>query len=158
MHQLHHDLRIIVHTLEQHRLAAEGDPGPRQAIERGHRCRCQLARMIEVGVHEDRMVLLHHLAELGSDTLRQMRGNATSKSYDFDVRDRAQLLEQVLQTPVAQHHRIAAAHDDVADLRVFAQILERRLVLIEGNLLRISNLPATGAEPAVGCANRAHQE
>ena len=86
--------------------------------------------MIEVSVHEDRVILLHHLAELGRDALRQMRCDATSDTNDLDVRNGAQLLEQIFESTITQHHRIATAHDDVADLGVLAQILERRFVLV----------------------------
>ena len=114
--------------------------------------------MIEVRVHEDRVVLLHHLAELGRDALGQVRGDAAPDANDLDVRNRAQLLEQVLQPPIAQHHRIAATQDDVADLGVLAQILERRLVLVERDLLRIADLSAPGAKAAVSSADRTYQK
>ena len=39
-----------------------------------------------------------------------------------------------------------------------ADVLERRLVLIERNLLRIADLAAPGAEAAVARADRAHEE
>ena len=77
---------------------------------------------------------------------------------DLDVRDRAELLEDVLQPAVAQHHRVAAAQDHVADLGVLAQVLERRIVLVERNLLRVADLAPPRAEPAVARAHRAHEE
>src|SRR5690349_6230924 len=104
------------------------------------------------------MVLLHHLAELGRYALGEMRGDAAANADDLDVRYRSQLLEQILQSAIAQHHWIATAHDDVADLGVLAQILERRLVLIERNLLRIADLSAPRAEAAVCRTDRAHQK
>ncbi len=158
MHQLHHHLGVVVDSLEQHRLAAERDAGSRQAVQRGNGGRRQLARVIEMRVHEDRVVLLHHLAEFRRNPLRKVRGDATSDPDDLDMRDRAKLLKEIFQSPVAQHHRIATAHDDVADLRVLAEILERRIVLIERDLLGITDFAPSRAEAAVGRANRAHQK
>src|SRR5580704_19581872 len=86
-------------------------------------------------VHEHRMVSLHHLAELRRDALGEMTGDAAPDPDDLDVRYRAQGLEEVLETPVGQHHRVAAAQDDIADLAVRAKIRERGIVLIERDLL-----------------------
>ena len=104
------------------------------------------------------MVLLHHLAELRRDALGQVRRDAAADADDLDVRDRAQILEEILEAPVAQHHRIAAGHDDVANLRMLADVLERRVVLIERDLLRVADLAASRAEAAVARADRAHEE
>ena len=105
--------------------------------------------MVEVGVHVDGMVLLDHLAELGRDARRQVRGDAAAEADDLDVRDLAQLLEEVLQPPIGQHHRVAARHDHVADLGMVGDVLEGRLVLVERNLLRIADFAAPRAEAAV---------
>src|SRR6267154_2124242 len=78
-----------------------------------------------------------------------MRGNAAADPDDLDVRDRPKLLEEVLQSPIAQHHRIATAHDDVADFGVLAEILDRRIVLIKRDLLRIADLATPSAESAI---------
>jgi len=65
-------------------------------------------------------------AEFGGYALGQMRGDAAADPDDLDVPGvRAKLLEEVLQSAVAQHHRVAAAHNDVSDLRVLAST-ERR--------------------------------
>src|ERR1043166_6158068 len=64
LHQLLHDGGRIVHAAEQHRLTSQRDAGIGQLIERFHGCRGEFARMVEVGVHVDGMVPLHHLAEL----------------------------------------------------------------------------------------------
>ena len=87
-----------------------------------------------------------------------MRGNAASDADDLDVRNRAKLLEEILQSSVAQHHRVPAAHDYVADLGMLAQILKSRLVLIERNLLRIAHLATSCAEPAIRGADRTHEK
>src|SRR2546423_8193054 len=104
------------------------------------------------------MILLHHLAELWRYALRQVRGDATAQADDLDVRDGAQPLEDVLQPAVAQHHGIAAREDDVADLGMRGDVLERRLVLVERDLLGIADLPPPSAEAAVARADRAHEE
>ena len=57
-----------------------------------------------------------------------------------------------------QHHRVAARQDDVAHLGVRRDVLERRLVLVERDLLRIADLPPPRAEAAVARADRAHEE
>ncbi len=104
------------------------------------------------------MVPLDHLAELGRDPLGQMRRDAASDANDLDVRDRAQALEEILQPAVRQHHRVAAAQDDIADLGVRPQVGEGRVVLIEGDLLRIADFAASRAEPAIRRADRADEK
>src|SRR3954468_13323717 len=99
-----------------------------------------------MSVHVHRMVLPHHLAELVGDALRQMRGDAASDADDLDVWDRAQPLEDVLESAVREHHRIATRQDDVADLGMRGEVLERGVVLVERDLLRITDLATTRAE------------
>jgi hypothetical protein len=77
---------------------------------------------------------------------------------DLDVRDRPQPLDDVLQATIAQHHRVAAGHDHVAHLGMRGDVLERRLVLVERDLLGIADLAPPGAEAAVAGAHRADQE
>src|SRR5687768_9769302 len=87
-----------------------------------------------------------------------MRGDPTPDAYDFDVRDLPQPLKDVLETAVGEHHRIAARQNDVANLGVLTDVLERRVVLVERDLLGIANLAAASAEAAVGRADRADEE
>ena len=127
-------------------------------VERLTHARRELVGMIEVRVHVHRVVLLHHLAELRRDALRQVRGDAAPDADDLDVRNGAQILEQILEAPIAQHHRIAARHDDVANLRMLPDVLEGGVVLIERDLLGITHLAATRAEAAVAGADRTHEK
>src|SRR5919107_1048023 len=60
--------------------------------------------------------------------------------------------EDGLESPVIEQQRVAARHDDVADLGVLFEVLKRTLELRHRDLLRISHLAAAGAEPAVAGA------
>src|SRR5678815_5776608 len=104
------------------------------------------------------MVLLHHLTEFRRDAGRQVRRDPTAEADNLDVRDLTQALEEVLEPPVGEHHRVAARHDHVADLRVLAEILEGRLVLVERDLFGVADFAAARAEPAVRRADGTHQE
>ncbi len=118
----------------------------------------ELGRVVEVDVDEDRVVLGDHPTEIVGDPLRQVMRDAGVDADDLDVRDVAQVLEEVLETPVRQHQGVAAGEDDVANLGMLAQVLERRIELVERDLLRISDLAAARAKPTVGRADGADQE
>ena len=77
---------------------------------------------------------------------------------DLEVRDGPEPGEDGLEPAVVQQQRVAARHDDVPDLGVLLEVLERALELRHGDLFGIAHLPAPGAEAAVAGANRRDQE
>src|ERR687895_196128 len=87
-----------------------------------------------------------------------MRGDSAPDAYDFDVRYLSQLLKDVLETAVREHHRIATRENDVANLGVLTDVLERRVVLVERDLFGVANLAAASAEAAVGRTDGADEE
>ena len=69
----------------------------------------QLARMIDVHAHPERMIFREHRAKLGRDALRQKNRNARADAQKFDVRNRAQAAQHFFQLIVAEEQRVAAA-------------------------------------------------
>ena len=80
--------------------------------------RRQLVGVVEVDVDVERVVLLQHGHELRRDPLRQEAGHARADADDLEVRDGPQPGQDALEPRVAQHERVAARDDDVADLLV----------------------------------------
>ncbi len=158
LHQLLHGLRVVVDTLQQHGLRTEGATGAGELGEGFFGGGVELGRVVEVDVDEDRVVPGDHPTEVVGDSLRQVMRDTGVDADDLDMRDIAQVLEEVLETPVRQHQGVAAGEYDVADLGVLAQVLERRVELVERDLLRISDLAAARAKPTVGRADGADQE
>jgi hypothetical protein len=158
LHQRLHDLRIVVHALEQHRLTAERHAGVGQHAEGLHGGRRQLVGVVEVGVDEERVVLPQDGAQLRRNPLGEVAGHPAPDAHDLDVRDRAEALEDVVDAPVGQHQWVAARHDDVPDLLVLLEVAERRFQLRHRDLLGVPHLASPGAEPAVGGAHRRDQE
>ena len=98
------------------------------------------------------------VAELGRDPLGQVAGDPAADPDDLEVRDGPEPGEDGLEPPVVEQQRVAAGHDDVADLGVLLEVLERALELRHRDLLGIAHLPPPGAEPAVAGADRGDEE
>jgi hypothetical protein len=69
-----------------------------------------------------------------------------------------QAAADVVEAPVRQQQRIAAGHDDVANLGVLLEVTERRLELRHRNLLGVAHLAPPRAEAAVRRAHRRHEK
>ena len=86
--------------------------------------------------------LLHHLAELGVIPRRQVRRDPAAEADDLDVRDlrsrwkmySSRRSESIIGSPPDSSH--------IADFRMRTDVLERRVVLVERNLLRVADFPA----------------
>ena len=76
MHQPFHDLRIVIHALEQHGLCAQRHARVRQLAARGLHLRRQFVWMVEMQVHINRVIFFHDFTKLGSDAFRQRAGDA----------------------------------------------------------------------------------
>ena len=101
----------------------------RQRLEGGPHFGGQLARMIHVHAHPERMIFLQHRAELRRDSLRQENRDARADAEKLDVRNRAQPAEDFLQLVIAEEQRVAAGEKHVAHFGVFFEILEGCLEL-----------------------------
>src|SRR5437763_16860385 len=78
--------------------------------------------------------------------------------YYLEIGKRLQMFAKYLTRAVREEQRIAAGHDDVADLGVLLEVAERRLEPGQRDLLGIAYLAVPGAEAAVGSAHRRDEE
>ena len=85
MHELLHDLRIIVDPFKKHRLSTQGDPCIRQTTTGLFDLRGEFIRVVKVEVHVDGVVLFHDFTELGGDALREGSGHPCAKTNEFQV-------------------------------------------------------------------------
>src|SRR5205807_3374516 len=96
------------HAGKQHALVAQRDPGIGQTLQRFLYFNSELARMINVHAHPERMILRQHRAKLWRYSLRQENRNPRPDAKEFDVRNRAQAAEQILQFAIAKKERVTA--------------------------------------------------
>jgi len=71
---------------------------------------------------------------------------------------RSELGEDIFEPDVAQHQRVAAGNDDVADLLMSPDVIEAVLDVAGVDLAGVADLALPGAEPAVGRATVRHQK
>src|SRR5207237_8187347 len=82
----------------------------------------ELAMMINVHAHPERMILRQHHAKLWRDSLREKNRHPRPDAEEFDVRNGPQTTEQILQFAVAKKERVASRKKHVADFSVLLQI------------------------------------
>src|SRR5258706_14428151 len=108
---------------------------------------------------EQRMILPKHRAELGRDSLRQKNRNPRADAEELDVRNGAQLAQQVFELVIAEQQRVAAAQQHVADGGVAADVInllvELRMEIIAGG---IADESRPRAIPAISRAANGNQE
>ena len=75
-------------------------------------------------VDVNRMIFLEHVAERIRDAARQDAGESRADADDLHVRDGAQAGYDAFEFAVAHHQRIAARQQNVADLRVAADVVD----------------------------------
>ena len=159
VHQSLHDLRIVVDAFQKHGLRPERHAGIGQPAAGVDDLGRQLVRMVEMQVHIHGVIFFHDLAESGRDALRQAAGDAGADAQDFQMRDRAQGLEHLLQQVVGQQQRVAAGENHVPHFRVFAQVGDRLVEVALFNEPRLADQPLARAEAAVDRALvRDHQQ
>ena len=71
-----HDFRVVVDVFEEDGLVAERNAGVSEAAQRVTDFRGQLARVVRVDAHEQRMEFFQHRTQFGRDALRQERRDA----------------------------------------------------------------------------------
>ena len=119
----------------------------------------QLARVIDVDAHPERMIFLQHLAELGRDPLRQENRDAGADAEELDVRDRAQAAEDFFQLVVAEEQRVAAGKQHVAHFGVFFEIFEGGFKLgVQFLFAHAADDAGAGAIAAVARATIGHEK
>ena len=117
-----------------------------------------LLGMVDVDVDPERMVFPDHLAELVVDALRQEHRHAAADADDLDVRDRAQVAQQLVQHLGRHGQRIAAAQQHVADLRRAGDVVDLRLVFLAAEVGRgVADDAAASAIAAIAGALRRHE-
>ena len=101
--------------------------------------------MVEVEVDPERVVLLEDLAQLVVDPLGQEDRDARADPDDLDVGDLAQPAEDRLEQLRGKGEAVAAADQDVADLRGAAEVVELGLVVLAVEVLgRVADDPGSG--------------
>src|SRR5512146_967888 len=80
--------------------------------------------MVEVSVHENRVVFLQHVAERIGDPARKHTGKSRADADDLHVRDSAQAGNDPLEFAIAHHQRISAGKENVANLSVAADVVD----------------------------------
>ncbi len=87
------------------------------------------------------------------DALWQKHRDPGSDADEFDMWNRPQFTQQVIQTVVAEQKRITTAQENIAYLRMRADVFESFFVAgMEVVVLGIGYQAAAGAVAAVGCA------
>ena len=150
LHERPHHGHVVIDMLEQNGLVAQRNASIGQSPERFAHFGRQLAWMIRVHAHEERMKLLQHRAEFGRDALREKNRDARADPDKLHVRNRAQPGQQILQLFIAEQQRVAAAQQDVAHFGMLRDVgnlfVELRMEVVAGG---VADEPGTGAIPAI---------
>src|SRR5204863_8477447 len=85
----------------------------------------ELARMIDMHAHPERMIFLEHRAKLRCDALRQENWNARADPEKLNVWNGAEPTQDALEFFVAENEGVAAGEKHVADFGVLFEITER---------------------------------
>ena len=102
MHERLHRFQIVVHAGKQDALVPQRNPGIGQTLERFFHFDGQLARMIHVHAHPKRMIFRQHRAKLRRDPLRKENRDPRADAEKFDVRNRPQSAQKILEFTVAE--------------------------------------------------------
>ena len=122
MHERLHRLDIVVHAGEQDALVSERNARVREALERLFHFHGELARMIDMDAHPERMIFFEHGAKLRRDALRQKNRNARADPEKLNVRNSAKAAENALEFFIAENEGVAAGEKHVAHFGVLFEI------------------------------------
>src|SRR5260221_10795209 len=92
------------------------------------------------------MIFAQHSAKRGRDSLRQKNRDARADAQELDMRNGAQLAEQVLQFFITEQQRVAAAEQHIAHGWRVANVLD---LLVE---MRMEIVSAGVAHQPGACA------
>ena len=150
VNQLHHHVGAVVHAGQQHGLVAQGDTGVSQHSAGLGSLGSELLGGVEVGIQPHGVILLQHVAQLGSDTLGAHHGGAGAQTDDLHVRNGAHALDDVLQSLVVDHQGVTARQQHVTNLGMSGHIVDALVDLRHGHFaVVLTGEAATGAVTAV---------
>src|SRR6266480_3397592 len=87
----------------------------------------ELAWMIHVYAHPQRVIFRQHCTQLGGDSLWQENWHPRTDAEKFDVLDSAQPRQQLLEPVIAENQSVATTQKHVAYFGVCFEITERLL-------------------------------
>src|SRR5262245_34119019 len=115
--------------------------------------------MIHVNAHPERMIFRQHSTQLSRDSLWQEDRYPRTDAEKFDVLDRAQPRQQLLEPVVAENQGVATAQKHVTNFGVCFEIPERLLEIgVQFLLANSANDSTPRAITAVTCTTIRHQE
>jgi len=159
VHQRFHDGGIVVDAAQENSLVAERDASISEAFTRGARFGSQLAGMIRVDAHPQRVKLLQHRTKLRRDALRKENWDPAADAKELDVRDSANLREEMFEPFIAQEQRIPTAEQHVADFGVPANVLDGSTEIgFEVLVPHSADDAASRAVPAIRRATICHEK
>ncbi len=85
MHQLALNIRVVIHTGQQHGLVPKGDTCPGQFIASIGEFGRDLVGMVDVDVEPERVELLQHVSEVIGDPLRHKHRDTGTDPDDLDM-------------------------------------------------------------------------
>ncbi len=96
------------------------------------------------------MIFAQHGHQLGRNALRHDNRSPTTDAYDFNVRNLAQSLQDILKALVAEHEGVAARQKYIAYARGTANIIDRRIdLLLTTRLIGSTGNTPSSAMPAI---------
>ena len=152
------DVHAVVDAGQEHRLVAQRNAGPRQAVARARQLGRDLVGVVDVDVQPDRVVLREHLAQLVVDALREEYRHPAADPDDLHVGDLAQAAQHRFQELRGEREAVTAGDQHVADLGRPPDVVELGLVILAVEVLaRVAHDPAPRAVAAVAGALRRDQ-
>src|SRR5207237_7098170 len=154
-----HRFEIVYLAYEHHAFIAERDSGIGETFDVFLHFNGQLARMVYVHAHPERMIFRKHRAKLRRDPLWQENRDARADPEKLDVRNRAQAAQNFLELIVAENERVAAAQKHVAHFGVLFEVAERFLEIgVQFLFANAADHAAPCAISAIGSAAISHQK
>ena len=119
----------------------------------------ELAWMIHVHAHPERMIFRQHCAQLRRDSLRQENRHPRTDPDKFDVPDRPQPRQHLLEPVIAENQSVPTTQKHVPHFSVFFKITERLLEIgVQFLFANSANHSTPGAIAAVTRATIRHQK
>ena len=153
------DVRVVVDAGEEDRLVHHREAAVREARAGGDGLARELLRVIEMRHHPDRVMLAERANELRGDAHGERHRDARREADRLDGGDGADAPEQAIEALGRHGERVAAAHDDVADLGMRGDPGERGLEALDRDgTAAVADDARTRAEPAVDGAAVGREE
>ena len=115
--------------------------------------------MIHMHAHPERMIFRQHCTQFRGNSLRQENRHPRTDPQKFDVPDRAQPRQQLLEPVIAKNQSVAATQQHVTHFGVCFKITERRLkIRVQFLFANSANHSTPSAIAAVTRTTIRHQE